>query len=216
MNKWLDSTVKAYLDKHGQTDNPIIYEVGSRDGHDGVELATRIYSGHDLWNDSEIVLFECNPPQQEVIKMNYPQATLIKEAISDKPGTVDFLQIYGDKNMIGSSSMNLNRVNESWVQETNVIKVKTRRLDSVIKKLGHKDIDIMKIDIEHYTYEALESLGIYLRNIKVFHLETEVDGVARNKTNVDVAKFMQENGYVCVALENEWGPEIQDQVWLRC
>ena len=224
MNRWLTSSVDTYLKYFGTTTHPVVYEVGSRDGNDGVELAQRIYNGeilsnrvHNLWEDSQIVLFECNPPQIEVIKRNYPKATLITDAISDKKGTVEFLQLHGDKNVVGSSSMNLNRVNESWVKDYAKIKVNTRRLDDVIKELGHQDteIDIMKIDIEHYTWEALQSLGKYLRNVKVFHLETEIEGVARDKTNLDIALFMQERGYLCTALENEWGEEIQDQVWVR-
>ena len=153
-NKWNDSTVEAYLKYFGASTSPVVYEVGSRDGNDGFELLERIYEGQNIWQDSELILFDCNPPSQEVISRNYPQATLITEAISDRKGTVEFLQIHGDKNMVGSSSMNLNRVNESWVKETSVIKVPTRRLDDVIKSLGHKEIDIMKIDIEHYTWEV--------------------------------------------------------------
>lgn len=217
-NKWLDTTVKTYVDNFGYTKAlPLVYEVGSRDGHDGVELSNRIMNLPRPIVHERIVLFECNPPQQEVVRRNYPEATLITDAISDKKGTVDFLQIKGDKNMVGSSSMDLDRVKESWVKETDVIKVKTRRLDSVIEELGHQheDIDVMKIDIEHYTYEALESLGKYLRNVRVFHLETEPEGYARNKTNLDVALYMQERGYVCTALEHEWGQSIQDQVWCR-
>jgi hypothetical protein len=26
---------------------------------------------------------------------------------------------------------------------------------------------------------------------------------------------MTEQGYICTALENEWGEEIQDQIWRR-
>lgn len=214
-NKWLDSTVKTYIETYGLNPKPTIYEVGSRDGEDGNELASRISDGQYKYSD--VVLFECNPPQQDVTRSRWPECTLVTEAISDKKGTVDFLQIKGDKNMVGSSSMNLNRVNESWVKETEVIKVPTRRLDSVIEELGHDktDIDVMKIDIEHYSWEALQSLGKYLRNVKVFHIETEIEGVARDKTNNDIALFMQERGYICTALENEWGEHIQDQVWSR-
>lgn len=216
MNKWLNSTVKTYVDSYDHTKSPVVYEVGSRDGNDGHELATRIYNGQDFWRDTKLVLFDCNPPQIEVIKRDYPKATLITDAISNKKSTVDFMQIHGDINMVGSSTMNTKR-NDPWIKETTTIKVPTRRLDSVIKELGHEntDIDIMKIDIEGYTWEALESLGKYLRNVRVFHLETEIQGVARNKTNLDIALFMQERGYICTALENEWGESIQDQVWLR-
>lgn len=212
MNKWLNSTVEAYIQYFATSVNPLIYEVGSRDGHDGNELGQRI----SLNGYYRAVLFECNPPQIEVIKQNYPEATLITEAISNKKGTVEFLQIHGDKNMVGSSTMNTAR-NDNWIKETSTIKVETRRLDDVIEELGHHktEIDIMKIDIEGYTWEALESLGKYLKNVKVFHLETEIEGVARNKTNLDIALFMQERGYLCSTLDHEWGDTIQDQVWVR-
>lgn len=216
LNKWLDSTVDTYDKYFGSSSAPVIYEVGSRDGKDGFELALRIYDGHDLWRDSQIVLFECNPPQIEVIRQSFPQAILIPNAISDKPGTVEFMQIHGDQNMMGSSTMNTAR-NDSWIRETTTIKVEARRLDSVIEELGHQstEIDIMKIDIEGFTAEALRSLGKYLRNVKVFHLETEIEGKARAETNIDIALFMEQKGYRCTALENEWGETIQDQVWYR-
>ncbi len=112
--------------------------------------------------------------------------------------------------------MNTKR-NDSWIKETSTIKVPTRRLDDVIKSLGHEntEIDIMKIDIEGFTYEALQSLGKYLRNVRVFELETEIEGYARAHTNLDIALFMEEQGYKCVDLFYEWPPSIQDQVWKR-
>lgn len=196
---------------------PIVYEVGSRDGKDGVELAQRIYYGENLWLDSEIVLFECNPPQQELIKNSYPEAILIKEAIANEKGTAEFVQIAGDMDEQGSSSMDKGRLDAPYGTGKKIIEVKTRRLISVIEELGHQDkeIDIMKIDIEGYTWEALQSLGKYLRNVRVFHLETEIKEIARNKDNLEVFHFMESNGYRCTALENEWGHTIQDQVWVR-
>lgn len=215
MNKWLNSTVDTYIKHFATTSRPVIYEVGSRDGNDGHELAQRISGEGGVYLDG-VVLFECNPPQQEVIRQNYPNATLIPFAISDKSGqTVEFLQMHGDQNIVGSSSMDLNRVNEPWLKDSTVIKVKTKRLDEVIEELGHEEIDVMKIDIEHYTWEALQSLGKYLNRVNVFHLETEPEGYARDKTNLDIALFMQERGYICTALEHEWGDSIQDQVWYR-
>lgn len=215
MNKWLNSTVKTYTDNFGMKGFPIIYDVGSRDGHDGAELAERISDiGVTLEN---VVLFECNPPQIEVIKRNYPNATLIPYAISDVSGqTVDFLQIHGDKNYIGSSTLNTKR-NNSWIKETSIVQVETKRLDEVIEELGHQDteIDIMKIDIEGYSYEALVSLGKYLRNVRVFHIETEPEGKARAENSSDIALFMTRQGYKLMAVENEWGDEINDHVYLR-
>lgn len=216
LNKWLTSTVDTYIKEYGIVERPVIYEVGSRDGKDGIELAVRI-SEEGLFTDADIVLFECNPPQIEFIKDLYPEITLITDAISNISGkTVEFLQIHGDQNFVGSSTLNTKR-NDSWIKDTSTIKVKTRRLDEVIEELGHQktDIDIMKIDIEGFTFEALEGLGKYLRNVRVFHLETEIPGYARNKTNLDIALYMEEKGYKCVAIEGEWLPNIVDMVFVR-
>ena len=218
MNRWLNSTVATYEKVFGKTARPVIYEVGSRDGNDGVELARRIWSGNTaFWKSSTVVLFECNPPQIKVVRTNYPRATVITEAISDKKGVAEFVQLDGDINEIGSSSMDKGRLDLPWGRNKKIIEVPTRRLDDVIEELGHQnlEIDVMKIDIEGYTYEALQGLDKYLRNVKVFHLETEIEEIARNKTNLDVFLYMEERGYQCTALENEWGHTIQDQVWVR-
>jgi len=213
MNKWLTSTVDTYINHFGTKLKPLVFDTGSRDGRDGYELAQRIgatdYSG--------VVLFECNPVSIETIKQNYPQATLITDAILDVSGkTLDFLQIHGDKNYVGSSTLNTKR-NNSWIKETSIVQVKTKRLDEVIEELGHQDteIDIMKIDIEGYSYEALVSLGKYLRNVRVFHVETEPEGKARAENSSDIALFMKQQGYKLMAVENEWGDEINDHVYLR-
>lgn len=122
-NKWLTSTVDTYLKHFGIKINPIVYDVGSRDGDDGIELAQRI-SKHRITGDN-IILFECNPPQQEVIRKRHRKAVLITDAISDKGGeTVEFLQIEGDKNMRGSSSMDLDRINEPWVRKQILLPLK--------------------------------------------------------------------------------------------
>lgn len=215
-NRWLNSTVDTYINHFGTTSRPVIYEVGSRDGEDGHELAERISLGPHYKDD--IVLFECNPLQIEVIKQNYHQATIITDAISDLSGqTVGFVQMKGDKNIVGSSSMDLNRVNEPWLKDYEIIKVKTRRLDEVIEELGHHNtqLDIVKIDVEHYSMEALLSMGKYLRNARVLHVETEIAPAARKYTNTDVAIFMKDNGFKLVTTESEWGDPIQDHVYLR-
>lgn len=218
MNKWLNSTVDTYIKHFGYSVHPTVYEVGSRDGHDGCEIERRIQDpAKPTIHSSSLVLFECNPPHIEAIKKDYIYPTLITDAISNKKGKTKFLQIQGNPDYMGSSSMDLDRVNYNWVKDTNTIEVNTRRLDSVIEELSHQymDIDVMKIDIEGYTMEALEGLGKYLRNVRVFHLETEIEGRARKHTNLDIALFMEQKGYLCTVLEHEWGAEIQDQVWVR-
>ena len=79
-----------------------------------------------------------------------------------------------------------------------------------------KGFDVIKIDIEGYTYQALVGLGDIIWHTKIFHLETETrnlfDG---HKNNLDVASYMQSKGFVLVDVSYEWGFGIQDQVWIN-
>lgn len=224
MNKWLDTTVSAYKRYFGEATSPIIYEVGSRDGKDGIELAERIFDGVPQNVDHKgVILFEPNPAQAKVIKKAYPNAVLLNLAASDRNGKADFLQISDPTNeaAVGSSSMDLRR-RRTKPGIKRVIKVNTERLDSVMGNLKHLSVDIMKIDAEGYSYEILQGLGSRLGDIKVLHIETEMvgDRGVTNKTNRDVFAFMRDAGFLCYALEYEWGG-IEDQVWvnaeaLRC
>lgn len=216
-NKWLNSTVEAYKRYFGESPNPIIYEVGSRDGKDGIELGERIFTGPaNRLNHRDIVLFECNPPQIEVIKKAYPKATLMEFAAAGKNGHTQFLSIDGGENIAatGSSSMDIARQRIKPGKKS-VIDVEMRRLDGVIGELKHHEIDIMKIDAEGYTWEILKGLGDRLTDVKVYHLETEMDGhYVTNKNSIQVHNFMRDNGFLCYAREYEWGG-LEDQVWVN-
>ena len=215
MNKWLDTTVLAYKHYFGESVSPIVYEVGSRDGKDGIELAERILDGpSDKLDHSNVILFEPNPKQAEIIRKAYPKATLLEVAASDQDGTADFVQIDGTQGEIGSSSLDLNR-QETKTGDKTIIRVNTRRLDGIVSELGHSRIDVMKIDAEGYTYEILEGLGDHLSSVLVLHLETEVKGIVTNKTNREVFAYMRDRGFLCFDLANEWGEDIEDQVWLN-
>ena len=218
MNKWLDTTVGAYRRYFGETGHPIVYEVGSRDGNDGYELAERIYDGPvDMLEDhADLVLFEPNPPQAEKIRQQYPSAFVFELAVSDKNGTAEFLAIDGGEDIAatGSSSLDLSRKDHK-PENKKVIQVETRRLDEIIAELRHTQIDIMKVDAEGFTYEVLQSMAHRLSDVKVLHLETEMPGDATLRhSSVEIFDFMRDAGFLCFAREYEWGG-LEDQVWVN-
>ena len=217
MNHWLDTTIEAHRRYFRTPARPIIYEVGSRDGNDGVELAERLLEGQGgikYWDD--IVLVEPNPPQQEVIRQAYPNATLVPFAVLDEEITSNFVQIAGDINEIGTSSLDIDD-RETKSENRNVIQVQTKTMATILHENLHAfhNIAIMKVDTEGYTWEVLQSLKDHLSQIEVLHLETEVEGLARNKTNLEVFEFMRNAGFLCYAREHEWGAGIEDQVWVN-
>lgn len=206
MNHWLDSTIKNYLHYFGGNDKPVVWEVGSRDGDDGVELATRIYTGAEewFWSNVVIVALEPNPDLAGTIRKKYPEIEVLELAASNKKGKAPFMVYHGDKDAVGSSSLILD-----WKKDLrgHMISVKTNRLDNLI---GDEEIDIMKIDVEGYSVQVLEGLGDKLKQVKVFHVETE----KWTDSNIKVKAFMMSRGFTLVDEQEQYGG-MPDQVWVR-
>lgn len=208
INTWLDPAVQNFERYFGKREKPIVWEVGSRDGHDGVELAKRIYAGNPdwFWTHAEITCLEPNPEQAKIILENYPEVTLLKIAASNFKGSAPFMVYEGDEGAVGSSSLNLR-----WKEDDlpgHQITVDTDRLDNLIK--SHEQIDIMKIDTEGHSVEVIEGLGDRLKNVKLFHIETE----KWTDSNIKIKAFMMGHGFTLVDETEQYGG-MPDQVWVR-
>ncbi len=205
-NKWLDSTVRAYIGNFGYTMRPCVWDVGSRDGKDGVELAKRIYdeSGGKFWRSTRVVCLEPNPEQVKIIKDSYPKAEVMQLAVTDTVGVAPFKVYHGDEGTVGSSSLKLD-----WKDgiDGHTINVKTERLENLV---DDEQIDIMKIDVEGFSLLALQGLGDKISRVKVFHIETET----WTHSNDIIKIFMVDRGF---ALADEWQQYggMPDQVWVN-
>lgn len=207
LNTWLNPVTQAYERFYGLTQTPVVWEVGSRDGRDGVELASRIYSGTQdwFWTSAKVVCLEPNPAQAAIIRSEFPEVEVFEVAASNENSEADFIVYKGDEGAVGSSSLNLDWKADDL--EGDIIKVKTVRLDELI---GDEKIDIMKIDCEGHSMEVLEGLGDKLNQIKVFHIETE----KWTDSNIKVKAFMIGRGFTLVDETEQYGG-MPDQVWVR-
>lgn len=207
LNSWLDSTVNNYINYFGHAEKPVVWEVGSRDGRDGVELASRIYTGDEMWfwSRARVVALEPNPDQAKIIEREFPEVEVIKKAASNQRGEAPFMVYAGDEGAVGSSSLNLR-----WKEDDlpgHVITVKIDRLDKLITD---EQIDIMKIDVEGHSMEVLEGLGEKIDQVKVFHIETET----WTESDKAVKEFMTSKGFTLVDEAEQYGG-MPDQVWVK-
>lgn len=210
VNTWLNPVIQAYERFFGKTDKPVVWEVGSRDGKDGVELARRIYSGADMWfwQNATIVCFEPNPDQALVIMETYPEVDVREVAASNAKGTAPFIVYEGDEGAVGSSSLNLDWKEDDFDEDhRHQIIVETDCLENLI---GDEQIDIMKIDVEGHSMAVIEGLGDKLKKVKVFHVETE----KWTDSNIKMKAFMMGHGYTLVDETEQYGG-MPDQVWVR-
>ena len=94
-------------------------------------------------------------------------------------------------------------------------------MDSLLQEENiFSDIDIVKVDTEGFSYQVLEGFGDRIKNVKLFHLETETEPTHKeHKNNKEVAAFMEQKGFVLVDLSYEGsmglGKGIEDQVWVN-
>lgn len=208
VNTWLSPVVQAYERFFGKTTHPVVWEVGSRDGRDGVELGQRIFEGEPLWfwTKAEITALEPNPDQVKIIKAKFPEIEVFQIAASDAKGSAPFIVYEGDEGAVGCSSLNL-RWKEDDLPGHQII-VETDRLDNLIK--DNEMIDIMKIDVEGHSLQVIEGLGDKLKNVRVYHIETE----KWTDSNIKMKAFMMGHGFTLVDETEQYGG-MPDQVWVK-
>lgn len=208
-NVWMEPVVEKYKKYFGDTANTII-DVGTRDGDDAEFLRERLSA-------ENVYAIDANPLAVIDAKAKYPNFNVFETAISNYDGTTKFVQIVSeDKDHAGSSSIE----NYSFFKdaEYNTIEVPVTRMDTFIRDNGLSDtiIDVVKVDIEGYTHEFLEGLGEYIKNVKLFHLETETFyRHHQHKTNNHIINFMINSGFLLCDVQYQWGEGIQDQIWIN-
>jgi FkbM family methyltransferase len=207
-NIWLQPAVETYKQYFGGTAETII-DVGTRDGDDAEFLRQQLGGKY-------IYAIDANPIAVEATMDRYPEFEVFETAISNYNGTTSFVQIVSDRiDEAGSSSIE----NYSFFEGAtyNTIDVNVIRMDKFIEEFVSQDIiDFIKVDIEGYTYEFLEGLGKEINKVKMLHLETETfDRQEGHKNNNEVLNFMTNAGFLLAGVTYEWGPRIQDQVWIN-
>lgn len=177
-----------------------------------------IYSlgiGEDASFDEEVIekfnarvyAFDPTPSTLEWIKhQDMPDNFIFNPwAISQQDGTLKFYPraVRGGK---GSDVMYTLIPEAGLTGEA--IEVPAWSLQSIMKKLGHESIDLMKVDIEGAEYEVLESMldsGIYPHQLLVeFH--HRFPGIGLKKTR-QITKRLKQAGY-CVSAVTYTGREI--------
>lgn len=185
-----------------------VYDVGSRDGDDAVWIAEQLGA-------TNVVCFEAIPEAAKRIRHRHKTIDVVECAVSDVSGVSDFTVIESDRpDHAGSSSL---VKYGDFGSPTRVIEVRVERMDNLIVELGLPVPDVVKVDVEGFSWECLNGFGDFLERVRLFHVETETfTRHPGHKGSTVVRDFMESRGFVCVdASTAEWGPSIEDQVWVR-
>lgn len=208
-NIWLESAVEAYRKYFGDTAN-IIIDIGTRDGDDAEYFRQKL-------NGKKIYAFDANPLAVSETKKRYPNFNVIESAVGSFNGQTSFTKIISENiDQAGCSSMEV--VHEWDNVEYEKILTPITRLDSFLaeQEMSGVVIDIIKIDTEGFSWEVLMGMGDVLKNVRLMHVETETfDRHPGHKNNRQIADYLNNNKFICVDRSYEWGPLIEDQVWIN-
>jgi FkbM family methyltransferase len=205
----LGDLVTAYRYYFGETAK-VIFDCGTRDGDDAAYLKREL-------NATQVFAIDASPSAVELTKRNHPDLIVIETALSNYNGTASFTEIVSDqKDFVGSSSLVLAPGWDAVEKREITTRVKTMR--TLLEELGMNEtqLDVVKVDLEGFTYEFLEGMGDLLANAKVLHLETETFNRHQgHRSSSEVEAYMLSRGFFLDFVSYEWGPTIQDQVWVR-
>jgi len=122
---------------------------------DGVKYSnTKFFEDSMGWSG---VLIEPIPSAFELLRINRPRSKSYNLAVSKTEG---FLEIYNHGAVSSLKENTTKEFFEGWHKNNNIeiIKVPSKRLDSVLYDSGIKRIDFWSLDVEGSEFEALQTM----------------------------------------------------------
>lgn len=174
-------------------------EIGSRDGHDTKEVA-------DFFrlDPKDCYIIEAHPILFERIKETYPEFNTYHLAASNVKGEVEFNAVLPEngENPVGTSSI-LDCVAYNFSH--NKVKVDCDTMSNFLDIINLDIPDLIKIDVEGFTYEVLQGFGDKLKELNAIQLETEKSVMWKDqKIHDDILKLMKENGFLLYSRYDAW------------
>jgi FkbM family methyltransferase len=204
----LGSLVAIYKEHFGETAE-VIFDCGTRDGDDAAYLKEKL-------NAKSVYAIDANPLAVAETRRLHPDLIVIETALSDFVGETTFTQIQSERKDFAGSSSFVSHQNFDGAKYSKIV-VSVTTMAQLLDDLGiDGGIDLVKVDLEGYSYEFLKGMGEHLRKVKVLHLETETfERHEGHHNNEEVKALMSEAGFRLAEVSYEWGPRIEDQVWVN-
>jgi len=176
--------------------NGVYVDVGA---HDGLSINNTFYfEKNNNWTGINI------EPIKKVfdkLVINRPNAINLNCAVCNYDGETDFLCNTGYTEMISGIRANfderhlmrLNYENKRYGSTTESIKVKTKRLETILDENKISHINYLSIDVEGAEFEVIKSINFDKVFIDVIGFENNYDDVS-----VPIVKYLQSKGFIFI------------------
>ena len=176
--------------------NGFYVDVGA---HDGISLNNTLYfEKNNNWTGINI------EPIKNVfdkLVINRPNNINLNCAVYNNDGEIDFLcntgyteMLSGIKDKYDIRHFNrLQRENRERGSTTEVIKVKTKKLESILDENNIKHINYLSIDVEGAEFEVIKSINFDKVFIDVIGFENNYDDVS-----VPIVEYLRNKGFIII------------------
>lgn len=145
-----------------------IYEIGSRDGNDAVQIAQAV--GVQLFN---VHVFEPHPHLSTQIKFTHAGLNVHQLACSNVMGKLPFYSCNLDVETNWGMSSLRNNPSSYDDKKYSKIEVDVIRMDNYMKENDVDSIDLLKLDVEGCAWEVIDGFGDRIKDVKIIHVECE-------------------------------------------
>lgn len=187
-----------------------ILEIGSRDG-----LDAHLMADHFSIPSKDVFLVEPHPKHINIINDKHPEFNLFPYVISPKYGSIDFDIVEHESWDVSGQSSVLSR-NEHFPQggEQHWVSMASITGKMLLGEIGLPQIDLVKIDVEGYTYEVIESFGKDIQKLKFLHLEMEtIEFWKGQKLYPEISDYLIRMGFEEVYNEKHIHESQFDSFW---
>lgn len=173
--------------------NGIYVDVGA---YDGVDINNTLYfEKNNNWTGVNI---EPMKESFDQLVMNRPRSINLNFAVCNIDGEAEFFNNTGHTKLISGiastfDSRHLQRLhdeNRGWGSTTELIKVPTRRLETICDEHQISHINYLSIDVEGAEFEVIKSINFDKVFIDVIGFENNYDDVS-----VHIVEYLKRNGY---------------------
>ena len=174
--------------------NGIFMDIGA---HDGVSLNNTLYfEKYKNWSGYNI-----EPIQKVYDKLitNRPNSVNINCAVSNNDGTEEFICNTGYTEMLSGLKKTydvrhfyrLENENKQMGSTTEVIRINTKKIETICNEYNIKNINYLSIDVEGGEFEVIKSINFDKVFIDVIEFENNY-----NDTSIPIIQFLEEKNYV--------------------
>jgi len=181
--------------------NGFYVDVGA---HDGITFNNTLYfEKNNNWNGINI---EPIKSVYDKLVSNRPNNINLNYAICNNDGETDFLCNTGYTEMLSGIKDNydvrhhqrLQRENEQMSSITEVIKVNTKKLETIFDENNISRVNYLSIDVEGAEFEVIKSINFDKVFIDIIGFENNY-----NDTSIPIIKYLEQNNYIVIAISGD-------------